>query len=291
MRRNTEIEMERLKITKSVRKWVRHRHSLLADELVYPKMPKLERTAIRLGAALDADAEINDLLPNLITQFDQQMMRGNLYGWDDESQSLTFIRALKILDFDCECRPMAFYGGDWVTKELTAIAWRFVDEPEDSAGVWLLKPSKTLASHDAKKRKGLEKFVKAYNKADIVTGHYIRGFDLPLVNGALIRSGLPPLAPKMAHDTKGDLIRLGGMSKSQQNLGATVQLDHDKESMNTYLWETANALVQEGIRETRRRVVGDVQQHVEFREELLSRGALMPPQVWTSGAKTESYHA
>ena len=32
----------------------------------------------------------------------------------------------RILDFDVECRPIAWYGGDWVTKQPTAIAWKFL---------------------------------------------------------------------------------------------------------------------------------------------------------------------
>lgn len=199
--------------------------------------------------------------------------------------------ALRILDFDVECRPMAWYGGDWVTKEITAIAWRFTDEPEEATRCWLLEPSRTWAAHQAKKRKGMESFLRDYNKADIVTGHYIRGFDLPLVNGTCIRLGLPSLAPKLTHDTKGDLVRMSGLSKSQENLAAHFELAHAKEKMNTHTWEIGNSLVLEGRKETHRRVVGDVNQHIEFREELLARGALQAPSMWTSGARPEAYHA
>lgn len=200
-------------------------------------------------------------------------------------------RTLKVLDFDCECRPMAWYGGDWVTKEVTAVAWRFIDQPEESTGVWLLTPSRTWEQHQNKKRRGMLQFLKAYNEADIVTGHYIRGFDLPLLNGTCMRLGLPPLRPKMSHDTKGDLITMQGMSKSQQNLAATLDLEHGKVVMNTHLWEMGNSLVEDGREATRRRVVGDVSQHVEFRAELIKRGALQPPKVWspsTAGSKYES---
>lgn len=205
--------------------------------------------------------------------------------------SLAETGTLRILDFDCECRPMAFYGGDWVTKEITAIAWRFVDEPEESTKAWLLTPSKTWKQHQEKKRRGMREFLRAYDSADMVTGHYIRGFDLPLVNGTLIRLGMAALSSKLTHDTKGDLIRLGGMSKSQQNLGATLELTHKKESMNTMLWEVANSLVEEGRQETLRRVVGDVNQHIEFREALLQRGALAPPKVWSPGHLAHKYEA
>lgn len=196
---------------------------------------------------------------------------------------------LKILDFDVECRPMSWYGGDWVTKEITAIAWRFVDESEENTQFWLLQPSSTWEKHQEKKRKGMQRFLKAYNEADAVTGHYIRGFDLPLVNGTCVRLGLKPLSNKMSHDTKGDLVSMQGLSKSQENLAAYFDLKHAKEKMNTHLWEIGNSLVNEGRVETKRRVVGDVNQHVEFRQELMDRGALLPLKMWTCGTSIAPY--
>lgn len=197
--------------------------------------------------------------------------------------------SLQVLDFDVECRPMAWYGGDWVTKEITAIAWRFIGEPEENTHFWLMSASSTWEKHQEKKRKGMERFLKAYNQADMVTGHYIRGFDLPLVNGTCVRLGLPPLGPKLSHDTKGDLVSMQGLSKSQENLAAYFELKHGKEKMNTHLWEIGNSLVVEGRRETQRRVVGDVNQHIEFRESLLDRGALLPPKIWTCGTVANPY--
>ena len=82
-----------------------------------------------------------------------------------------------------------------------------------------------------------------------------------------------------------------GLSKSQENLGAYLELKHKKEGMNTHTWEIANSLVAEGREETKRRVVGDVNQHIEFREALLARNALTSPKVWTTGARPEKYHA
>lgn len=204
---------------------------------------------------------------------------------------LSYLSQQLILDVDVECRPMAWYGGDWVTKEITAFAWRFTHENEDSTKSWLLTPSRTWEQHLSKRRYGLKKFLADYNKADIITGHYIRGFDLPLINATCIRLGLPPLDGKLVHDTKTDLIRMHGLSKSQENLAAYFELQHQKEKMNTHTWEVANSLVTEGRDETKRRVVGDVNQHIEFREELLIRGALQAPNIWDCGAKAEKYHA
>lgn len=185
---------------------------------------------------------------------------------------------LKILDFDVECRPMSWYGGDFNTKEITAIAWGWADRPKTK--VWLLEPALTWDTHQYKKRTGLEKFIADYEKAEMVTGHYIRGFDLPLINAACFRLGLRPLAPKLTEDTKGDLMKMSGLSKAQQNMAAYMDLVHEKQIMNTHLWEVANALVAEGRKETRRRVVGDVDQHKEFRGALASRWALARPKVW-----------
>lgn len=197
-------------------------------------------------------------------------------------------RALKILDFDVECRPMAWYG-DWVTKEITAIGWRWLDEPEQATHSWLLTPSKKFEQHQSKKRAGLLKFLKDFEQADMVTGHFIRGFDLPLLNGTCVRLHIPPMGRKLCHDTKNDLIVMQGLSKSQENLSAMLELEHKKVQMDTMKWEVANSLSVEGRAAAKERVVGDVNQHIEFRAELLERGALMPPRMWTPGSKGGKY--
>lgn len=188
----------------------------------------------------------------------------------------------RILDFDVECRPIAWYGGDWVTKQPTAIAWKFVGE-KSLINVAVIGSSCDTRRVLVEEAAMLEAFRKAYDAADIVTGHYIRGFDLPLLTGALMRLGLPLLGSKMTHDTKGDLVRGQGLSKSQENLGAMYELAHPKIPMNTALWAEANMLLPEGIRATERRVVGDVEQHIELRAEMLRRGHLAAPTPWSCG--------
>lgn len=199
-------------------------------------------------------------------------------------------RALRILDFDVECRPMSWYG-DWVTKEITAIAWRWLDESEQATHSWLLTPSKTFKQHQQKKRAGLLRFLKYFEQADMVTGHFIRGFDLPLLNGTCVRLEIPPMRQKLCHDTKNDLIQMQGLSKSQENLSAMLELEHKKVLMNTMKWEIANSLSVEGREAAKERVVGDVNQHVEFRAELQRRGALMPPRMWTPGSRGGKYQS
>lgn len=197
--------------------------------------------------------------------------------------------AARILDFDCECRPIAWYGGDWVTKQPTAIAWKFVGE-RGRVEVAVIGESFDTRQVLTEEAAMLERFRAAYDAADIVTGHYIRGFDLPLLNGALMRLGLPLLGTKMTQDTKLDLVRGQGLSKSQANLGAMFELHHPKVPMNTALWAEANMLLPDGIEATKRRVVGDVRQHVELRATMLERGLLAAASPWSvGGGTTEPY--
>lgn len=188
------------------------------------------------------------------------------------------VRGTRILDFDTEARPLSWYGGDWVTKEITSIAAQFVGQKK--VYCWL------LGRHTSEEI--LEGFVKLYEDADMVTGHYIRGYDLPVVNGALLEFGYPPLGPKLTHDTKLDLVKFSGLSKSQENLGAMLGLEHPKVQMDQAKWRKANRLTSEGIRLTRQRVTGDVRQHIEMRAVLMERGMLGPPRLWSPSAGPSS---
>ncbi|HZU73571.1 MAG TPA: hypothetical protein VE990_12450 [Acidimicrobiales bacterium] len=188
----------------------------------------------------------------------------------------------RILDFDTEARPLSWYGGDWVTKEITAVAGQFIGEKKMHA--WVLGPKTTTEEI-------LEGFLKLYEKADIVTGHYIRGYDLPVLNGALLEFGYPALEPKLTQDTKLDLVKFSGLSKSQENLGALLGLEHPKVQMDQAKWREANRLTPAGIRLTRERVTGDVRQHIELRSVLIERGLLGSPKLWSPHPVTSSsYH-
>lgn len=190
-------------------------------------------------------------------------------------------RPMRVLDFDIENRPLSYLGSDFTTAEVTAIAWAWADAPEDVT-VYL------LGEHELSGI--LEAFVDAYRQADLVTGHYIKGHDLPMINGALMECRMAPLPDTRVQDTKLDLIRSKGLSLSQESLGAMFRLEQAKEQMNQSKWRAANRLTPEGLAEVRRRVTGDVRQHLELRKELLKHGYLGPPTVWKSGsARLEAY--
>jgi hypothetical protein len=192
---------------------------------------------------------------------------------------------MRVLDFDIENRPLSYLGSDFTTAEITAIAWAWSDDPVN-ATCYLLDLHRGYETGLAM----LEAFVQVFNRADMVTGHYITGHDLPMINGALTEYGLPALSDKLAHDTKVHLIKRKGMSGSQESIGAMLKLDHPKVQMNQAKWRDANRLTVEGMALARERVIGDVRQHIEMRARLLEKGYLRPPQIWKSGsAITEAY--
>lgn len=190
-------------------------------------------------------------------------------------------RPMRVLDFDVEARPLHWISSEYVSKEITAMAWAWTDRPQDVTCY-------LLGEHDAVFM--LKEFCKAYASADMVTGHYIRGYDLPMINGALTEYSLPVLGDRLTQDTKIDLVRRAGLSGSQENIGAMLHLNHPKIKMDQAKWRDSNRLTPEGRAFARERVVGDVRQHIEMRARLLELGYLGAPRMWRSGtAQAESY--
>ena len=190
-------------------------------------------------------------------------------------------RPARVLDLDLENRPLSYLGSDFTTSEVTALAWAWSDNPEHVT-CYLLGETDPVEI--------LQAFLVAYNQADIVTGHFLKGHDLPILNGALMEYGLPALGDKRVCDTKLDLIPRKGLSMSQESLGAMFRLDRPKVHMDQAKWRSANRLTPEGRQLARERVIGDVRQHIELRKKLLERGYLNHPKIWRSStAKVEAY--
>lgn len=183
-------------------------------------------------------------------------------------------RPARVLDFDLENRPLSYLGSDFTTAEVTAIAWAWVGSPRVTV--------RLLGEHPL--REILREFVAAFAEADLVTGHYITGHDLPMLNGALMECRMPPLPDKMVSDTKTHLIRSKGLSLSQESLGAMFRLEHAKVTMNQAKWRAANRLTRTGLAEVRKRVIGDVRQHMDLRAELIAARYLGAPKWWRGGS-------
>lgn len=182
------------------------------------------------------------------------------------------ISAPRILDFDIENRPLSYGGGDWTTADITAIAFSWADND-------LVECAQVFDSRtDQDYYEMLLRFRKAYDEADIVTGHYIRNHDLPIINGAMLEFGFPPLDLKMSICTKNDLVKFKDIGKSQEALGAMLKIPAPKQHVGPDEWRRANRLQIPAI--TRERVVADVVQHKQLRLALHVAGALKSPRVW-----------
>jgi hypothetical protein len=178
---------------------------------------------------------------------------------------------LCVLDFDIENRPLAYMGEDYTSGEITAIAACWHGKPK-TMKVWLLGRDNPVDM--------LQEFRVLYDQADMVTGHYIRGHDLPVISGALIEHGLLPLAEKLTCDTKLDLVKHKHLSASQENLSISVGIPAGKVHMSNAEWREANRLTPEGLKLTEARAAGDVIQHMQLRDILVKRNLLRPPKVW-----------
>lgn len=179
---------------------------------------------------------------------------------------------LRILDFDIENRPLAYMGQDFTSGEITAIAATFIGEKKMYC--WLL-------GEDSPKNM-LVGFRELYDQADIVAGHFIRAHDLPIINGALVELGLPPLSDKLTSDSCKDLTKTKYISRSQENLAEMLGVAAVKAHMSNAAWREANRLKSSGISRTRTRVISDVLQNIAIREVLIDRNLLGRPKVWRS---------
>jgi hypothetical protein len=180
-------------------------------------------------------------------------------------------RVLRILDFDTECRPMHY--NEWRPEsQITAIAWSWVGATKISVSY--------LSQNVEDERDMLLRFLKAYDEADMVSGHYIRKHDLPLLNDHALRVLGRPIGSKLTQDTMVDLKAIKSLGKSQDNLAATFSMLEEKHHMTGADWREANKLTTVGIEKTVKRVSDDVIQHKALTAELLHANALHSPRVW-----------
>ena len=180
-------------------------------------------------------------------------------------------RPFRVLHFDIEARPPSYLGADFTTREITAIACSWADDRKIHA--WLLG--------EVDMGEMLDAFRVFYDQADVVSGHYIKRYDLPNINGALLEARRPPLGRKFASDTKDHLRRRQGISVSQESLAGMLDLAEQKHHMTQAAWRQANRLTPDGLAQTRKRVIDDVRQHKQLRRALLEAGWLKPAQVWS----------
>lgn len=181
----------------------------------------------------------------------------------------------RILDFDIENMPLTYYAPDYPTALITAIAWAFTDEPKN-IGVFALNDPRDNDEY----MNMLHCFLNVYNQAEIVTGHYITRHDLPIINGALVETGMPILEKKLVSDTKTHLVKYSALPKTQEFLEAIMNTKQQKVLMTQYDWRRANRFTPDGIQGTIKRVTSDVRGHMQLRKALINEGLLKTPKVW-----------
>jgi hypothetical protein len=184
-------------------------------------------------------------------------------------------RPLRTLDFDVETVAAGFADPQWVPNRVTCWAYSWVDDPAREVRVDALSPA-DFYDHQAR-RDFLWPLLVAIDEADVVTGHNIVRFDLPILNSECLRLNLPTLRPKLAQDT----IRLPkskGFKKGQDNLGHTLEVQEEKLPLSWAEWETAYG--EPGLPTVKERCASDVRMHLEMRDAMRARGWLAAPRTW-----------
>lgn len=192
-------------------------------------------------------------------------------------------RKTRALCFDLESRPSAFWWGDKTTAQITAFGWKWEDE-DDAQAMLLRHDGKFLLDNGKTRdyRAAYAVFAQLLASADLVYGHNIRKFDLPLLQSGLFRLNLPKLPQLRTTDTLKDYPKRHDMSASLENLAIIHGVDDDggKKHMSITDWERANQLSAEGIAAARERVVSDVLLQEKLRTRLIELEYLGPTRVW-----------
>lgn len=190
-------------------------------------------------------------------------------------------RPERTLCFDLESRPSAFWYGDKTTAQITAFGWKWSDEPD--VNTLLLQPDGRFVGDDGERYEATDAyswFAAELAASDLVYGHNIRRFDLPMLQAGLLRLRLPTLPELRTTDTLRDYPKRHDMSANLENLAKLYGLGDGKMHMAIADWEQANQLAPEGITLARERVASDVLLQEKLRTRLLELGLLKSPKTW-----------
>lgn len=191
----------------------------------------------------------------------------------------------RILGWDLESRPSAFWYDGATTAEITAFAWKFTDEKHVNS--LLLRADGKFQRDNGELFSARAAYIYfsliLTEEAGLIFGHNVRNFDLPLLNAGLLRRELDPLKPVLVTDTLKDIPKRKDMSASLENLAVMYGLDDQggKKHMSIMDWEKANRLMPDGMALARERVVSDVLLQERLRGRLLELGLLKAPKVWS----------
>jgi uncharacterized protein YprB with RNaseH-like and TPR domain len=174
----------------------------------------------------------------------------------------------RVWAFDIEARPGPWGGGDFTFKHMLSIAGGFEGER-----IEYLAPGFTAGA--------LEDFLRPLRHMGplVVTHNGIR-YDLPLLNGMMVKLGLAPLPPMLVCDTYAQLVKRGqAFSASLGNMAQRFGIQA-KGGMSEYAWERVYEGDPEYLEKLRTYNIGDVETTLELRAALIERKLLKPARVW-----------
>ena len=192
-------------------------------------------------------------------------------------------RKLTVLDFDFESRPLWFWW-DKPTAIITALSYMLVigGAPDHDSLRNEIAPLATRSAYTD----WVQHVAELLTSADILTGHNIDRFDLPLLQAQLMRTGSAGLPKLITQDTM-RLLKRRDMSVSQESLinyaalhaTCPIGMPIYKHHLSIPEWEDASmGWDEKGI--LTERPTSDVHGHVHLREVLIEKGYLAAPRVW-----------
>lgn len=179
-----------------------------------------------------------------------------------------------ILDFDIETIAAGFADPDWVPQKITCVAWSWVGE--DKVESRICGPT-GIFGDPGKRAEMLKPLLEAISSANLLTGHNIMRFDLPVINAECMRLGLEPIKEAFVQDTM-KFVKSKGFKKGQDTLGTLFDTPDDKLALNWQQWQ--DAYDEEGWGTVRERCESDVLMHKQLRESLIETGYLKENKLW-----------
>ena len=181
----------------------------------------------------------------------------------------TSYKDLRTLDFDIETVATGFGDPQWVPQKVTCIAWSWIGSDHVA---WSTDLDETLSDLPM-----MDPFLEAYAEADMVTGHNLIRFDLPVLNGECLRRHMAPLGPKLVQDTM-RIVKTKGLKKGQDNVGALLRVPNPKMPLSWQEWQ--DAYEEKGWKTVIDRCCDDVLKHKVMRQRMIDNGWLRPPTHW-----------
>lgn len=177
----------------------------------------------------------------------------------------------RIFAFDCEARPGPWAGSDFTFRSMLSLAGCYEDD--------IAHPIYVAPGFSPKK---LELFVEPFRSGCLIVTHNGPRYDLPFLNGTLMKMGLAKLPPLLVSDTYAHLPRRGSaFSASLGNLAQRFEVGQEKGRMTEVDWDQAYHGDRDALARLKDYNVGDVHTTLALRRKLLDLGILGPPRRWS----------